>query len=364
MMGEEGEKKSEIVMDSGGLITDANVDANVDPILDPEGEDVLENESWAETELNSFAAAEVEDIESLSEDRILSILESLLFSTDKPLSMSHFKQVFKGTSVTPAQIRKALDQMSIQLAGAQRGVTLEEVNSAFQLRTKLDNISYLQQQVKAKPFKLSGPALEVMAIVAYQQPLTKAQIDEIRGVESGHLLRGLMEKNLVQFEGKSELPGKPMLYSSTRKFLEIFGLRNIRELPSLSEIDDLIPEGIGEWDQEDSEPKEAHLSDITGSWSKEVGTTYSEGEEELLKISDELETITTSSQFFEEEKNRQKIQKDKERAQNIKEALMMNEAVDPKDQKWLERYERNQLTSHQTTLEEEVEAAFNKHFEA
>src|SRR5204863_3661148 len=107
--------------------------------------------------------------------------------------------------------------------------------------------------VKGRSFRLSGPALEVLSIVAYKQPVIKSEIDQIRGVESGHLVRALMEKNIVRFAGKSELPGKPMLYATTKEFLELFGLRNIRELPTLSEIDELIPEGIGELSDVESE---------------------------------------------------------------------------------------------------------------
>lgn len=114
---------------------------------------------------------------------------------------------------------------------------LEEVAGGFQIRTKPDNQKYLQRTVKGRPFRLSGPALEVLAIVAYKQPCTKAMVDEIRGVESGHLMRGLLDRGLMHFAGKSELPGRPMFYETTRKFLEIFSLRNINELPSLNEID-------------------------------------------------------------------------------------------------------------------------------
>ena len=173
----------------------------------------------------------------------------------------------------------------------------------------------------------------MLSICAYKQPTTKAQIDEIRGVESGHLLRALMEKHLLTFGERSELPGKPMFYETTRKFLEIFGLRNLQELPSLHEIDQLIPEGIGEVEDKET------LSDLTGQLSQEVGTTYSEGEDELLKITDELSTISTSSEFFEAEKERQRSKRDQERAQNLREALAVGEAVDEKDQRWLIRYD-------------------------
>lgn len=300
-----------------------------------EGEEVFAT-NLSGTELEAYASAEIEEQEELAEDRIMSIVESVLFATDRPVTVATIKQAFKGTKVKSAQIRRALDQLQIDYADGRRGVTLEEVASGYQLRTKLDNMDYLRLMAKARPFKLSGPALEVLSIVAYKQPLIKAEIDQIRGVESGHLLRALMEKNLVAFAGRSELPGKPMLYQSTRRFLEIFGLRNLKELPSISEIDELIPEGIG-----DVEEKEK-LSDITGQLSQEVAGTYSQGEEELVKISDELAQIDVSSEFFEEEKRRQKEKRDRERAQDIREALAMNEKVEDKDRKWLERYEQSQ----------------------
>lgn len=302
------------------------------------------------TELESFESAEIEEHEFIEEDQIISVVESMLFSTDKPLTMAAFKQAFVGTQVKTKDIKRALDSLAVDYANPVRGVTLEEVNSGYQLRTKVDNMNLLKRTVKSKPFKLSGPALEVLAIAAYKQPCIKAQIDEIRGVESGHLLRALMEKGLVSFAGKSELPGKPMMYQTTRKFLEIFGLRNLKELPSLSEIDELIPEGIGEEEEKES------LGDLTESLSKDAGETYSEGEDELLKISGQLDNIATSSDFFEEEKRREKERREAQRAKDIREALEFSEEVDEKDKRWLERYEAR-LQEEQEAREREAAEA-------
>ncbi|MBX3021211.1 MAG: SMC-Scp complex subunit ScpB [Bdellovibrionales bacterium] len=299
----------------------------------------------ADTELAGFESAEIEDVEHLTAEQIRSVVESILFSTDKALSIAVIKQAFKGTNAKSKDIREALTFLNEEYAGSARGFSLEEVGGGFQLRTKADNMKYLRQSVKARPFKLSGPALEVMSIVAYKQPVTKAQMDEIRGVESGHLLRALMEKHLVTFGERSDLPGKPMFYETTRKFLEIFGLRNLQELPSLAEIDQLIPEGIGEVEDKET------LSDLTGQLSNEVGKSYSEAEDELLKITDELTTISTSSDFFEQEKQRMREKRDQERAQSLREALLVGEAVEDKDRKWLERYERS-LVEQEAASEE------------
>lgn len=126
-----------------------------------------------------------------------------------------------------------------------------------------------------------------------------------------------------------------MQYGTTRKFLEIFGLRNLKELPTLSQIDELLPEGIG--DEEEKEKQT--LSTITDSMAEAIGMSYSEGEEELSKITSQLEEIATSSDFFEKEKIRQREKRDQEKAQNIREALAMDEAVPTRDVNWLKRYD-------------------------
>lgn len=287
------------------------------------------------TELDGFESAEIEDVEFVEEERLESIVESILFASDRPVSLASLKLVFKGTNVRTDKIRRALDALAVEYAGGRRGVTLEEVPGGYQIRTKVDNMEFLRRTLKARSFKLSGPALEVLSIVAYKQPLVKSEIDEIRGVESGHLLRALMEKNLVTFEGKSELPGRPMQYGTTKKFLEIFGLRNLKELPTLSQIDELLPEGI-----EENHPEEKPtLAALTDNLSEAIVGSYSQGEDELMKIQEQLEDIATTTSFFEEEKRRQAEKRDEEKAQNIREALAMNEPVGNRDINWLKKYD-------------------------
>jgi segregation and condensation protein B len=298
-----------------------------------------------ENELSHFESAEIEELEFVEYDKLMSIVESLLFSTDRPLTVDAIRAVFKGTNVKGKDIRSALEDYSIKLAAMDRGVSLEEIGGGYQLRTKIDNAEFMKKHVKGRAFKLSGPALEVLSIVAYKQPCIKADVDEIRGVESGHLMRALLDRGIIRFGGKSELPGKPMYYETTRRFLEIFGLRSVQELPSLSQIDELIPDGIGEIEEE-----KKTLKDLTPELSIDSAlTTYSDGESELLKISDQLSGINTSSDFFEKEKARQKRKREEERAQDIREAMMLGQDVEDKDVKWLKRFEQ--------TLENEKIAA-------
>lgn len=271
----------------------------------------------------------------IEEDRLKSLLESILFSSPKPMTFDAIKAVFKGTNIKTKQLRRALEEYSSDLASQERGVYIEEIAGGFQLRTKIENAEFLKQVVKQRPFRISGPSMEVLAIIAYKQPCIKAEVDTIRGVESGHLIRVLMDKGLLQFDGKSDLPGKPMLYKTTKKFLEVFGLRNIRELPSLEEIDQLIPEGIG-----GEEPEEKKTLDmLTGELSLDYGARDAEAEEEFSKITDKLSEITTSSDYFEQEKERQRQQRDKDKADDIRERMIMGQDVDSNETKWLKRYE-------------------------
>jgi segregation and condensation protein B len=304
------------------------LDENTQPVIDAA---TLEAEGL--TLMGPEDGSENLELIEMAEDRIISIVESLLFAAERPMTLASIKQAFKGTAVQGAQIRRALEALQMDYAGGRRGISLEEIQGGYQLRTKFDNVEFLKGLVKTRAFRLSGAALEVLAVVAYKQPCTKSAVDEVRGVESGHLLRALMEKDLVQFAGRSELPGKPMLYATSRKFLEIFGLRNLRELPSISEIDDLMPEGIG------AEVAGPTLSEMALGLAQAEDTNYSQGEDELLKISEDLESITTTSDFFEQEKARQKRDREAARAQDLRERMVVGEELGAHDRAWLEKYE-------------------------
>lgn len=302
-----------------------------------------------EEESNSNGGEQPLELMAITDDEAISVIESLLFISDRPVGLTTFKNAFVGTTVTTKKIKELIAELQADFAQIRRGVTLEEIDGAFQIRTKVDNQDFIKKIVKAKTFKLTGPSLETLAVIAYKQPCVKSDVDEVRGVESGHLVRALMDKGLVTFAGKSELPGKPMLYKTTRKFLEIFGLRNINELPSLAEMEDLLPEGI------DAEEDKQTLSDLTGELSENYEGNYSVAEDELGKITDQLAGISTKTEFFEEEKRKQKEKQDRERAESINEALALGESVEDKDRKWLERYE-TKLAEEQERQQQALEA--------
>ncbi len=300
----------------------------------------VDSEHSTETDLDDLdVVANSNELVQIEDERAVSIIESLLFASDRPQSLSSIRQAFRGTQIGSREIKNIIEDLKIEYASGRRGITLDEIGGGYQIRTKEDNADFLRGNIKARVFKLSGPSLEVLSIIAYKQPITKGQIDEIRGVESGHLVRSLMDRGLVRFGGKSELIGKPMTYEITKKFLEVFGLRNINELPTLSEIDELIPEGIGEMEVE-----RETLASVSDDLAKDAGSTYSQGEDELAGITDQLEHITTSSEFFEEEKRKMKAAKDELKAKDIREARMVGEEISERDSRWLDKYdlERNE----------------------
>jgi len=295
-----------------------------------------------DSELGSFESGVIEETDFIEESQLDSIIESILFASDRPVSLARMKEIFAGTQITAEKIKSAIEKLAISLANPHRGVTLEEVAGGYQLRTKIENQKFLHRSQKNRPFRLSGPALEVLSIVAYKQPVVKSEIDQIRGVESGHLLRALMEKGLICFGEKSDLPGRPMFYQTTRKFLEVFGLRNLKELPTLSQIDELLPEGI---DEVEADRKQG-LGQITDTLSQSLSHSYSEGEEELQSITQDLQKISTSSEFFDQEKKRMQEARDAEKAQSLREALLVGETLSTRDANWLKRYEERLLLSN------------------
>ncbi len=330
------EPESEGFLPETKLAAESEVEEILFAAAAEEAEETADAADIEGSELDAFEAADIEELEFVEDEQIHSIVESILFASDRPVSFASIQQVFKGTNVKKDKIRKVLESLAVGYAGGDRGIVLEEITGGYQLRTKVDNMNFLKRTIKTRAFKLSGPALETLSIVAYKQPVVKMEVDQIRGVESGHLLRALMEKGLVSFESKAEhLPGKPMQYGTTRRFLEIFGLRNLKELPTLSQIDELLPEGIG-----DETEEVQTLSMVTESLAENsTSMSYSEGEEELGQIENQLTAISTSSEFFEQEKVRQKRKRDEEKAQDIRDAVAVGEVVSKRDLNWLAKFE-------------------------
>lgn len=207
---------------------------------------------WA-TETAEETGDTAEALAPLSPERLRSVVESLLFAAERPLTVQRIVELLEETAAAPrdasgpplyqaAQVKDVLTQLGREMQAGGRGIELHEVAGGWQLRTAAQNAPWVQRLLQAKPVRLSRAQLETMAIVAYRQPVTRPEIDDIRGVDSGGALKTLLERQMVRVLGKKEEPGRPLLYGTTREFLEFFNLRDLKDLPTLREYNDLTDE--------------------------------------------------------------------------------------------------------------------------
>ncbi len=165
------------------------------------------------------------------------IIECLLFVADSPISMEKFKSVID--EATSGQIAEALSNLEVEYRHRQGGFELHQVAGGWQLRTAARYNEYVKRLLKPAPVRLSRAALETLAIVAYKQPIIRADIEQIRGVDCGGVLRMLLERKLIKVLGRREIPGRPLIYATTKNFLEMFELKDLKDLPSPKEIAEL-----------------------------------------------------------------------------------------------------------------------------
>ena len=165
------------------------------------------------------------------------IIESLLFASERPISAREISGWLPEASLD--EINKAIGELQEEYETLGRSFGLKEVGQGFQLRTRSQYAHYILQMLKTSPARLSRAAMETLAIVAYKQPILRQEIERLRGVDVGGILRTLLEKDLIRIMGRKNLPGKPLIYGTTKKFLEVFDLKDIHSLPKLKEIKEL-----------------------------------------------------------------------------------------------------------------------------
>jgi segregation and condensation protein B len=165
------------------------------------------------------------------------IIESLLFVAEEPLTVEKIKAVLE--TVDTKTIRAALDGLANQYAARGGGFFLGEVAGGWQLRSRPEFNEYIKRMLQPSPQRLTKASLETLAIVAYNQPIIRADIEHIRGVDCGGVLRQLMERKLIRVLGRKEIPGRPMIYATTKLFLELFNLKSLKDLPSPKEMEEL-----------------------------------------------------------------------------------------------------------------------------
>ncbi len=174
---------------------------------------------------------------------LIPAFEAVLFSGGEPLSIDRFSQVF---DISPERVVEVMEALSKKLALNDRGVGLVRMENTYQLATKKDYAGYIKKMFDIKRrTPLSPAALEVLAVVAYNQPVTKSFIEQVRGVDCSGVVTTLVEKGLIEERGRLELPGKPLLYGTTKNFLRCFGISDLTELPPLPKNENASEE-VGE----------------------------------------------------------------------------------------------------------------------
>ncbi len=201
------------------------------------------------------------------------IIEALLFTSDKPLTAREINTWLPEDNLS--DIKNALEELRTEYDAMNRSFVIKEVAQGYQFRTKSEYAPFILQMLKTAPTRLSRAALETLAIVAYEQPVLRQEIERLRGVDVGGILRTLMEKELVRIMGRKNLPGRPLIYGTSKKFLEVFDLKDLKSLPKLKEIKDfgyeeqgteIPPEKVIQDEASKEQPKEP-AEEISGEAS-------------------------------------------------------------------------------------------------
>jgi len=175
--------------------------------------------------------------------RAASVLESLLLVSLQPLPFERIGELLGG--LTKQEVREVVRIVRNKYSAEASGILVEEVARGIQLRTNPANQEYVRKLFDSRPLRFTRPSLETLAVVAYHQPVTRLEMEQIRGVDCAGALKTLMERRLVKVVGKKDVPGRPFLFGTTREFLEVFSLSSLSELPSMRDIEDFLAAKTG-----------------------------------------------------------------------------------------------------------------------
>lgn len=207
-------------------------------------------------------------------DNIPAVIEALIFASESPLPLEKICAVLDGVDKT--EVKDALDKLIAAYEERQSGISIQEVAGGFQFRTRPEMALWIKKLKGTKPGSLSPAALETLAIVAYRQPIVKAEIETVRGVDVSAPLKGLLEKKLIRIMGRKDAPGKPIIYGTTKKFLEVFNLKELTDLPTMRELTE-ITEQQSALDLETAEENVGEQETITQeSFEKQISQEISQ----------------------------------------------------------------------------------------
>jgi len=272
---------------------------------DSEDEDEILSEEMSEEDAALKAALPQPDENGQYDlSDLQSCIDTLLFYSDKPISLKKIKEMLELTEAENEPILQAIELLKASYLNDSRGFEVAEIAGGYQFRTKPSKAPLLRKLAKVQIQRLSRGAMETLTICAYKQPCTKDDIDSVRGVDSSHFIRTLLDRKLIEVSGRSEAPGRPMIYSTTDTFLEVFGLMDLTGLPPLREIEAMVPQ-MAASEEGGEDPRVLQMRKMVSQMKTESNhLNYDSKEDEriLQDIKDRVKSIDISTPYLERQK--------------------------------------------------------------
>jgi len=226
-------------------------------------------------------------------ERALQVLEALFFAAEKPLDL---QMLAEATQFDKEILQKTLTDLQTLYAPGTRGVHLLDLGGRWQLRTDPSIGAYVRRMLQVKPMRLTRAALETLAIVAYRQPVTRPEIEDLRGVDCGAVTKALLEPKLIRILGKKDEPGRPLLYGTSKEFLDLFNLRDLTQLPTLREFQELSEESRKIVEEEAPVPPVAGLTALAQD-PAEAAQAMVESEGALAQLESAMEQADETTKY-------------------------------------------------------------------
>ena len=238
-------------------------DLPISELASPDAEGAVERPGAGDEPGEEAARTELQQLKEAARfatpERAAMVVEALLFAAEKPLDLAMLEEA---TQFSRELLESALASLQSAYAAGSRGVILVDLGGRWQLRTEPQVAMYVRRMLQVKPLRLTRAALETLAIIAYRQPITRPEMEDLRGVDCGAVTKALLERKLIRILGKKDEPGRPLIFGTTKEFLELFNLRDLTQLPTLREFQELSEESRKIVEDEAPRPAAAGLADL------------------------------------------------------------------------------------------------------
>jgi segregation and condensation protein B len=238
-------------------------DLPISELASPEAEGAVERPGDGDEPAEEASRTELQQLKEAARfatpERAAMVVEALLFAAEKPLDLAMLEEA---TQFSRQLLESALASLRSAYAAGSRGVILVDLGGRWQLRTEPQVGVYVRRMLQVKPLRLTRAALETLAIIAYRQPITRPEMEDLRGVDCGAVTKALLERKLIRILGKKDEPGRPLIFGTTKEFLELFNLRDLTQLPTLREFQELSEESRKIVEDEAPRPAPAGLADL------------------------------------------------------------------------------------------------------